>query len=116
MNDYRSQLLAMDSPASEPPQTDSSNTLDGSRTSEGHLPVPEGTLYWKLDTSEEGQQSGRPTFLLVHSAVSDHTAWDAQVDFLVSKGWNCLRSDLFGYGVSQSPEPLGDRSSCIFMG
>lgn len=101
----------MDSPASEPPQTDSSNTLDGSRTSEGHLPVPEGTLYWKLDTSEAEQQSDRPTFLLIHAAVSDHTAWDAQVDFLVSKGWNCLRSDLFGYGVSQDHCHLKDPSN-----
>ena len=90
----------MDSPASEPPRPSSSATTDGRRTTDGYLPVEEGSLYWKLDISEDGQDSARPTFVFIHSAVSDHTAWDAQVDFLTSKGWNCLRLDSFGYGVS----------------
>lgn len=77
------------------------------RTSEGFLHLQEGNIYWKLDVSEESEESSRPTILLIHAAVADHTMWYAQVEFLVSKGWNCLRLDLFGYGVSYGCPPFG---------
>lgn len=92
----------MDSPASEPQQTSSATV---SQASEGWLRVPEGSIYWRLDVSTGNDATDRPTILLIHAAVADHTMWDAQVEFLVSKGWNCLRWDLFGYGVSFGRQP-----------
>ena len=74
--------------------------MDESRSSDGFLPIKEGSLYWRLDFAEDGEESTRPTVLLVHAGVADHTMWDTQVEYLVKKGWNCLRVDLFGYGRS----------------
>ena len=37
-------------------------------------------------------------------AWPNHTLWDEQVQYLVQRGWNCLRFDLFGYGRSQGSD------------
>ena len=76
--------------------------MESAKSTDGFLPIKEGSLYWRLDATEDGSDNPRPTVLLIHAGVADHTMWDAQVEYLVEKGWNCLRVDLFGYGKSYS--------------
>lgn len=64
----------------------------------GFLDVPEGKIFYSLWTPPS--LDSRPPILFVHAGVSDHTLWDAQVDFLQPKGWAILRYDLFGFGKS----------------
>ena len=83
-----------------------------SRSSDGFLPIKEGSLYWKFDTTEDGEENPRPTLLLIHAGVANHTMWDAQIEFLVSKGWNCLRFDLLGFGRSYASTQRMYKSPC----
>ncbi len=80
------------------------------------LGIPAGKLFWRFDgpvNPEHGQPhalgSTRPTLLFIHAAVSDHTLWDDQVAFCTSKGWGCLRYDLFGFGQSSLDQTLHTR-------
>ena len=71
----------------------------GSRT--GSLAVLEGSLFWKYEAAKAPSSSSRPTILFFHAGITDHMLWDAQVDYLTARGWNCLRFDLFGFGRSK---------------
>ena len=74
------------------------------RSSEGTLQVTEGSVYWKYDVADDDAAESRPVLVFMHAGVADHTMWDAQVEYLVQKGWNCLRYDLFGFGHSHASE------------
>ncbi|MCJ1250601.1 hypothetical protein MMC30_007829 [Trapelia coarctata] len=75
-------------------------------TLERFLQVDEGSLLWLLDCPNVTgpRASERPTLLFIHAAVADHTLWDCQVEYLVTKGWNVLRYDILGYGKSHPSE------------
>lgn len=75
-----------------------------SRTSEGYLHVNPGSVYYKYDVADYENAESRPVLLFMHAGVADHTLWDEQVTYLVDKGWNCLRFDLFGFGRSLASE------------
>ena len=67
---------------------------------EGFFTIPEGKLFWKLNLPAGQFPSDRPLLLFIHAGVADHTLWDAQVQYLISRGWPTLRYDLFGFGQS----------------
>lgn len=75
-----------------------------------NLSIAEGVIFWTLDspTSDESNSQSKnitgPTLFFIHAGVADHTLWDDQVKYCTSKGWHCLRYDLFGYGQSTASE------------
>lgn len=59
---------------------------------QGH-PVHRGGAGRDLDPT-------RPTIVLVHGAMNDHSVWDAQAAGFAARGWNVLAPDLPGHGGS----------------
>ena len=69
--------------------------------SEGYVEVNEGHIYWKYSIAADETSELRPVLLFIHAGVADHTMWDAQVEYFLERGWNCLQFDMFGFGQSQ---------------
>lgn len=69
--------------------------------SEGYVEVNEGQIYWKYSIAADETTESRPVLLFIHAGIADHTMWDAQVEFLLERGWNCLQFDAFGFGESR---------------
>ena len=76
-------------------------------STEGHLDIPEGKIFWALDSPTKSSaspatspNSTRPLLLFVHAGVADHTLWDRQIAYFVPRGWTVCRFDMLGYGKS----------------
>jgi pimeloyl-ACP methyl ester carboxylesterase len=69
--------------------------------SEGYVEVNEGHIYWKYSIAADETTESRPVLLFIHAGVADHTMWNAQVEYLLERGWNCLQFDMLGFGLSQ---------------
>ena len=72
-----------------------------SQISDGYVEVNEGQIYWKYSIAADENTESRPVLLFIHAGVADHTMWDAQVEFFLERGWNCVQFDMFGFGRSQ---------------
>ena len=68
--------------------------------SEGYVEVNEGHLYWKYSIPANETMETRPVLLFIHAGVADHSMWDAQVEYCLERGWNCIQFDMFGFGRS----------------
>lgn len=73
--------------------------------SAGYVDVNEGHMYWKYSIAADETTESRPVLLFLHASVADHTIWDAQVEYFLERGWNCLQFDMFGFGLSQPSDP-----------
>ncbi|KAK5166471.1 uncharacterized protein LTR77_008014 [Saxophila tyrrhenica] len=72
---------------------------------QNQLQVREGTIAWRYAAVDnENEDFKRPILLFIHAGVTDQTLWDAQVQYLVDKGWSCLTFDLLGFGKSHASE------------
>ena len=60
---------------------------------------PEGEIYSKI-TAGTGDSDGSTAIIFIHAAIADHTLWDAQVEFLSTKGITCVQYDILGFGSS----------------
>lgn len=75
-----------------------------SQISYGYVEVNEGHIYWKYSIAADETTESRPVLLFIHAGVTDHTLWEAQVEYFLERGWNCLQFDMFGFGLSQPSE------------
>ena len=74
------------------------------QVSDGFVEVSEGQMYWKFSITADENSESRPVLVFIHAGVADHTMWDAQVEFFLERGWNCVQFDMFGFGRSQPNE------------
>lgn len=70
----------------------------------GYVEVNEGQIYYKYSVAADETSESRPVLLFIHAGVTDHTLWDAQVEYFLERGWNCLQFDMFGFGQSNASE------------
>lgn len=62
------------------------------------LHLPHATIY--ADTAAAAIDPARPTALLLHGVLNDHSVWAAPARALAASGWNVLAPDLPGRGQS----------------
>jgi pimeloyl-ACP methyl ester carboxylesterase len=79
------------------------NTMSVNLT-EGLLPVREGNIAWRYAAVDDDEKEKRPILIFMHAGVTDQTLWDAQIEYLVEKGWSCLTFDNLGFGKSHASE------------
>ena len=71
---------------------------------------PEGEIYSKITAAaavagtNSNNKSSTIAVIFIHAAIADHTLWDAQVDFLSTKGITCVQYDVLGFGSSAASQ------------
>jgi pimeloyl-ACP methyl ester carboxylesterase len=68
------------------------------------IDMPDGTKMYAY-TGGKAPQPGRPTLVMVHGVLNDHSVWTLQSRYLAHHGWNVLAVDLPGHGRSVGPAP-----------
>lgn len=67
------------------------------------LRLPHATIY--ADTAGAPIDPTRPTALLLHGVLNDHSVWAPPARALAASGWNVLAPDLPGHGQSTGLPP-----------
>lgn len=57
----------------------------------------------------------RPTVILIHGVLCDHSVWALQSRYLANHGWNVLAIDLPGHCRSQGPAPTSVEAAADFI-
>ncbi|MFZ7310402.1 alpha/beta fold hydrolase [Comamonas jiangduensis] len=67
-------------------------------------------------TGGKAFDAAKPTAILIHGVLCDHSVWALQSRYLANHGWNVLAIDLPGHCRSQGAAPQSVEAAATFIG
>lgn len=67
-------------------------------------------------TGGKAFDAAKPTAILIHGVLCDHSVWALQSRYMANHGWNVLAIDLPGHCRSEGPAPTSVEAAATFIG
>lgn len=67
-------------------------------------------------TGGKAFDAAKPTVILIHGVLCDHSVWALQSRYMANHGWNVLAIDLPGHCRSEGPAPTSVEAAAAFIG
>ena len=79
-----------------------------------HIQVNGAAIY--CHTGGKAFDAAKPTVVLIHGVLCDHSVWALQSRYMANHGWNVLALDLPGHGKSGGAAPKTVEDAATFIG
>lgn len=79
------------------------------------IPTPQETAHIYAYTGGKAWDAAKPTAILIHGVLCDHSVWALQSRYLANHGWNVLAIDLPGHCKSGGAAPQSVEEAATFI-